>query len=213
MATIPGARDWGNVALGRSTPAQVRGVCGGGGGGVGSPPGDLLLYRYHRPAFARLLALFCGTQALFWTYLAHLAFTSLRDTEPRGGRAEGAPKTADTSLNMGSNSWRYGFTLSCLTVGSSILAAGLAFSRRSVCAVWLHQGGRDVSISTHGLLGGTRTFRAPLRHLSCVAHRAHTTSFLPLRVRGHRLYYLLDARGQFLRTDVFDVTVGAYRKL
>ncbi|XP_072106186.1 transmembrane protein 223 [Mobula birostris] len=181
-------------------------------------PRDVTLFRNHRPHFFRLLGLFCGAQALFWAYLAHLAFTSLRDTGYEetvlvGDRAEGLPKIGGIALNLGSDKWRYGFTASCLTVGCLILAAGSAFSRRSVCGVVLHRGGQEVTISSHRLLGGSRSFRVPLRDLSCMAHRHQVASVIPLKVRGHRLYYLLDRRGQFHHPGLFDVTVGAYRSL
>ncbi|XP_062892268.1 transmembrane protein 223 [Mobula hypostoma] len=181
-------------------------------------PRDVTLFGNHRPHFFRLLGLFCGTQALFWAYLAHLAFTSLRDTGYEetvlvGDRAEGLPKIGGIALNLGSDKWRYGFTASCLTVGCLILAAGSAFSRRSVCGVVLHRGGQEVTISSHRLLGGSRSFRVPLRDLSCMAHRHQVASVIPLKVRGHRLYYLLDGRGQFHHPGLFDVTVGAYRSL
>ncbi|XP_072887338.1 transmembrane protein 223 [Hemitrygon akajei] len=181
-------------------------------------PRDVTLFQNHRPHFFRLLGLFCGAQALFWAYLAHFAFTSLRDTGYEetvlvGDRAEGLPKIGGISLNLGSDKWRYGFTASCLTVGCLILAAGSAFSRRSVCGVVLHRGGQEVTITSHGLLGSRHSFRAPLRDLSCMAHRRQVASFVPLKVRGHRLYYLLDGRGQFHNPGLFDVTVGAYRSL
>ncbi|XP_059818986.1 transmembrane protein 223 [Hypanus sabinus] len=181
-------------------------------------PRDVTLFQNHRPHFFRLLGLFCGAQALFWAYLAHFAFTSLRDTGYEetvlvGDRAEGLPKIGGISLNLGSDKWRYSFTVSCLTVGCLILAAGSAFSRRSVCGVVLHRGGREVTISSHRLLGGSRSFRAPLRDLSCMAHRSQVASVIPLKVRGHRLYYLLDGRGQFHNPGLFDITVGAYRSL
>ncbi|XP_051900884.1 transmembrane protein 223 [Pristis pectinata] len=179
---------------------------------------DVLLFHHHRPRFFCLLGLFCGSQFLFWVYLAHLAFTSLRDTGYKetvlvGDRAKGLPQIGGIALNLGSDKWRYGFTTSCLTVGSLILTAGLAFARRSVCSVLLHRGGQEVTISSHRLLGGSRSFKVPLRDLSCMAHRAQVASAIPLKVRGHRLYYLLDGRGRFHNPSLFDVTVGAYRKL
>lgn len=87
-------------------------------------PRDVLLFEHERPRFFRLLGLFCAGQFLFWAYLAHFAFRSLRDT---AGAAASRPVperplptlpgAGGASLNLGSNKWRFGFTASCLTVG------------------------------------------------------------------------------------------------
>lgn len=83
---------------------------------------DVILFEHDRTRFFRLLAVFCGGQFLFWTYLAHFAFTGLRDT---GGSGSGGRHVSTTGLaglwsfdmNLGSNAWRYGFTLACLVIG------------------------------------------------------------------------------------------------
>lgn len=88
---------------------------------------DVILFEHDRTRFFRLLAIFCGGQFLFWAYLAHFAFTSLRDTRKHGGE----PASVRTELgglfsfdmNLGSNAWRYGFTLGCLVIGKSTLYA------------------------------------------------------------------------------------------
>lgn len=81
---------------------------------------DVVLFEHDRTRFFRLLALFCGGQFLFWTYLAYFAFTGLRDTR----KSSKEPQTVRTELglfsfdmNLGSNSWRFGFTLGCLLIG------------------------------------------------------------------------------------------------
>lgn len=82
---------------------------------------DVILFEHDRTRFFRFLSFFCGGQFFFWTYLAHFAFTGLRDT--KGGARE--PKKVRTELggwfsfdmNLGSNAWRFGFTTGCLTIG------------------------------------------------------------------------------------------------
>lgn len=82
---------------------------------------DVILFEHDRTRFFRFLAFFCGGQFLFWTYLAHFAFTGLRDT--KGGASE--PKKVRTELggwfsfdmNLGSNAWRFGFTTGCVAIG------------------------------------------------------------------------------------------------
>ncbi|XP_078518237.1 transmembrane protein 223 [Lissotriton helveticus] len=198
------------------------------------PPRDLVLFQHHRPRFFRLVGLFCLGQGGFWAYLGHYGFSALRDTE--GGRvkapgihdsraeennppeASSAKETSNSStggkqLNLGSRLWRYGFTLSCFTIGSLIVAAGYLFSRRSVSQVLLHRGGQQVTICTSALFGSGSSFTVPLRHVSCMAHRSEVPSAIPLKIKDRPLYYLLDKQGQIFNAKLFDITVGAYRKL
>ncbi|XP_033853673.3 transmembrane protein 223 [Acipenser ruthenus] len=179
---------------------------------------DVVLFEHDKRTFFRLLGFFCAGQFLFWISLAHFAFTSLKDTGYRetvitDDAGKNLPKLGGVSLNLGSSKWRYGFTVSCLTVGTVILVAGSAFARRSVSRVLLHRGGQEVTFTTYYPFGGTSSFSAPLRHVSCVAHRAEVPSMIPIRVKGHALYFLLDKQGRFHNPRLFDVTVGAYRKL
>ncbi|MEE6517080.1 hypothetical protein FKM82_027085 [Ascaphus truei] len=173
-------------------------------------PRDVVLFEHRRPRFFRLLGGFCAAQAVFWAYLAHFGFTSLRDT--RGRSPEQEPGQSP-GRNMGSPLWRAGFTLSCLTMGSLIMAAGLLFSRRSVSAITLHGGGERVTIVTSAMFGHGSSFSVPLRHVSSMAHRSEVPAMIPLKVKGCPLYFLLDKQGQVSNAKLFDLTVGAYRKL
>ncbi|KAM3919705.1 transmembrane protein 223 [Leptodactylus fuscus] len=170
---------------------------------------DVLLFQHHRPRFFRLLGVFCVAQAGFWAYLAHFGYTSLRDIRQSNPGEEKEMK----GRNMGSPLWRTAFTVSCLSVGSLIMAAGLLFSRRSVSAVTLHAGGDRVTIATAGVFGLGSSFTIPLRHVSCMAHRSEVPAMMPLKVKGQPLYYLLDKQGQVSNAKLFDLTVGAYRTL
>ncbi|XP_078392587.1 transmembrane protein 223 [Cetorhinus maximus] len=195
---------WGVFASSRLLSAQV--------------PQDVLLFHHERVTFFRLLGLFCVAQFLFWSYLAHFAFTSLKDTGYQemvlaGERASSLPKIGGLTLNLGSDKWRYGFTTSCLTVGSLILVAGYLFARRSVCSLLLCRGGREVTVSSYLPFGRTSSFTVPLHQVSCMAHRSQVSSVIPLKIGGHPFYYLLDKQGQFYNAKLFDTTVGAYRKL
>lgn len=185
------------------------------------PPSDVTLFHHDRTPFFRLLAAFCGGQLLFWTYLAHFAFSGLRDSGVPKRRAEASPRGSSTAgmwtfdMNLGGNTWRYGFTAGCLAIGSSILGLGLLFCRRSVSQVVLHKGGRMVTVSTQSPLGAGRGHRitVPLSQVACHAHRQESPSFIPLRVKGHKFYFLLDKEGTINNAKLFDITVGAYRSL
>ncbi|KAG8564261.1 hypothetical protein GDO81_016395 [Engystomops pustulosus] len=175
-------------------------------------PRDVLLFQHQRPRFFRLLGIFCVAQAGFWAYLAHFGYTSLRDIKPSSDNT-GEDKEIKGGRNMGSPLWRTIFTVSCLSVGSLVMVAGLLFSRRSINAVTLHAGGDRVTIATAGVFGLGSSFSIPLKHISCMAHRSEVPAMIPLKVKGRPLYYLLDKQGQVSNAKLFDLTVGAYRTL
>lgn len=99
--------------------------------------------------------------------------------------------------------------------GSLIVAAGCLFPLRAVRRVTLLRGGAEVAISTHGPLGLGRgpSFTVPLGHVSCRAHRSQVPATIPLKVKGRPFFFLLDKQGQLCHPRLFDLTVGAYRKL
>lgn len=189
------------------------------------PSRDVTLFEHDRTRFFRLLSLFCGAQFLFWTYLAHFAYTGLKNTHAHTGSAseKGKSKASTTTtgltgmwsfdMNLGSNTWRYGFTLGCLVIGAGIVGLGTLFCRRSVYQVILHQGGRMVTVSTQSPLGPGRgqNITVTLNQVACHAHRHESPSFIPLRVKGHKFYFLLDKEGTVNNTRLFDITVGSYR--
>ncbi|MBN3302390.1 TM223 protein, partial [Amia calva] len=129
-----------------------------------------------------------------------------------GQDGQNLPKLGGVSLNLGSDRWRYAFTAGCLTVGSVMVSVSLLFSRRCVRSVVLKRGGQQVTVVTHALVGG-RSFSVPLSQVTCHAHRSEVAAHIPLRIKGHSLYYLLDRQGRLANPRLFDVTVGAYRTL
>lgn len=186
------------------------------------PSRDVTLFEHDRSGFFRVLSVFCGGQFLFWTYLGHFAYTGLRDT--RASTRTGGTKAAHTTglagmwsfeMNLGSNTWRYGFTVGCLAIGAGIVGLGVLFCRRSVSQVVLHRGGRMVTVSTQSPmgLGRGRRITVPLSQVACYAHRQESPSFIPLKVKGHTFYFLLDKEGTVNNARLFDITVGAYRQI
>lgn len=204
-------------AVSSGQQAARRGLCTSA-----QPSRDVTLFEHDRTGFFRLLTAFCSGQFLFWTYLAHFAYTGLKDTRvtTEQGRKKAASSTAlagmwSFEMNLGSSTWRYGFTLGCVAIGAGIFGLGVLFCRRSVSQVVLHQGGRMVTVSTQSPLGAGRGRRitVPLSQVACHAHRQESPSFIPLKVKGHKFYFLLDNEGTVKNAKLFDVTVGAYRPL
>lgn len=181
---------------------------------------DVTLFTHDRTRFFRLLSIFCGGQCLFWTYLAQFAFTELRNTPKNPSKTQAStPKTTGLAgmwsfeMNLGSSAWRYGFTVGCLGIGATIVGLGVLFCRRSVSQVILHQSGKMVTVCTQSPLGPGkgRKMTVPLSQIACYAHRQESSSFIPLRVKGHKFYFLLDKEGTVNNARLFDITVGAYR--
>lgn len=183
------------------------------------PSRDVTLFQHDRTRFFRLLSTFCGAQLLFWTYMGYFAFTGLRDTGGKGKVKQ--PSTTGLAgmwsfeMNLGSKTWRYGFTVGCVAIGAWIVGLGALFCRRSVSKVVLHQGGKMVTVCTQSPLGPGQgqTITVPLSQVACYAHRQESPSFIPLRVKGHKFYFLLDNEGTITNARLFDVTVGAYRSI
>ncbi|GAA6232125.1 transmembrane protein 223-like [Lates japonicus] len=189
------------------------------------PTRDITLFEHDATRFFRLLSVFCVGQFVFWTYLAHFAYTGLRniggsEKQTEKGKAEASTTTGlagmwSFEMNLGSNTWRYGFTLGCLAIGAGIAGLGTLFCRRSVNQLVLRRGGRMVTVCTQSPFGPGRgrKITVPLSEVACYAHRQQTPSFIPLRVKGHKFYFLLDKDGTLNNARLFDVTVGAYRQL
>lgn len=178
---------------------------------------DVTLFEHDRTHFFRLLSVFCGGQFLFWTYLAQFAYTGLRDTKNKA-KSESTKTTGlagmwSFEMNLGSSAWRFGFTAGCLAIGAGIVGLGFLFCRRSVNKVILHQGGKMVTVCTQSPLGSGKGYKmtVPLSQVACFAHRQESSSFIPLRVKGHKFYFLMDKEGTVTNAKLFDVTVGAYR--
>nr|XP_033813313.1 transmembrane protein 223 [Geotrypetes seraphini] len=175
-----------------------------------APPRDVLLFQHERPRFFHFLRLFCAGQAGFWLYLAQFGFSSLR-ASPRERSPDPAGKPPAPSFRT--VLWRWGFTLSCVIVGSAIVIGGSLFCRRSVSRIILHGGGQQVTVSTSDLFGLKSTHTVPISHVSSMAHRNEVPAMIPVKIKGYRFYFLLDKEGHIYNTKLFDVTIGTYRKL
>lgn len=54
-------------------------------------------------------------------------------------------------------------------------------------------------------------FTLDLKNISATQARDSAASFIPLKVRGHRLHYMVDMRGEFKNPMLFDNTTGLKR--
>ncbi|XP_034281229.2 transmembrane protein 223 [Pantherophis guttatus] len=188
---------------------------------------DVELFHHERSRFFRNVGLFCLSQFAFWLYLADLAFTTLRETtavpeKPGSSESPERPPAPTrpwlgnlfnlTSGNFGSAKWRYGFSATCVTVGTLIFVAGFFFARRSVSRILLLRGSQEVTFTTYYLFGYTSSFTVPLRHICCMSHRSEVAAIIPVKIKGKPFYFLLDKQGSITNNPLFDITVGAYRE-
>lgn len=87
------------------------------------------------------------------------------------------------------------------------------YTLRSVRFLVLRKGGQDLTIVTYGPFGKNRMMNVPLKCISAQDARQTAKVLLPLKLKGHRLYYILDMRGNFLNTQLFDHTAGLRRRI
>lgn len=90
---------------------------------------DIVLFRYENDRLFKLLNIFALSQFVFWTYLAHFSYTTLRDVSKEEAekqltanlKAHGKENAPGLvwwrRVNLGDNKYRYGITIMCLSIG------------------------------------------------------------------------------------------------
>lgn len=85
------------------------------------------------------------------------------------------------------------------------------FTLRSVRYLVLRKGGESVTFVTYAPFGQNRMMTVALENVSSQEIRRNAKSQLPIKVKNRFLYYILDMRGEFRNTSLFDYTVGLKR--
>lgn len=99
-----------------------------------------------------------------------------------------------------------------LFLAYGILAATWLYTLKSVRYLILCKGGQNVAIVTYTPFGNNRILTTSLNNISCKEGRTTASSQLPLKVKGQRLHYLMDMRGEFKNPILFDHTAGLKRQ-
>nr|CAD7454988.1 unnamed protein product [Timema tahoe] len=94
-----------------------------------------------------------------------------------------------------------------------ILATSWLFTLKSIRYLVLLKGGKNVTFVSYTPFGENRLTTVNLNKVSCEDSRHSAKVQLPIKVEGHRLFYILDMRGEFLNPRLFDHTVGLKRML
>ncbi|XP_053685708.1 transmembrane protein 223 isoform X2 [Sabethes cyaneus] len=151
------------------------------------------------------------TQFLFWGYLSHFAYTTLKD-------APVPEKDVDQlvwyeKINLGENKYRNGIAIMSFVIGYGILFAAWTFTLRSVRFLVLRKGGKNVSVITYTPFGKNRIMDVPLNCVSAQESREAARVTIPIKIKNRSLFYILDKKGEFTNTRLYDYTVGMRRNL
>uniref|UniRef100_A0A2M4AY38 Uncharacterized protein n=1 Tax=Anopheles triannulatus TaxID=58253 RepID=A0A2M4AY38_9DIPT len=175
-------------------------------------PKDVMLFKYENPRFFKILNIFAVSQFLFWGYLCHFSYTTLRDA-PVNQDAMQEEVPWYKKINLGENKYRNSIAIMCFFIGYGILFASWMFTLRSVRFLVLRKGGDQVSVVTYAPFGTNRIMDVPLKCISAQESREAARVTVPIKIKNRALFYVLDMRGEFLNTKLYDYTVGMSRKL
>ncbi|KAL5286613.1 TMEM223 family protein [Megaselia abdita] len=174
---------------------------------------DVMLFKYENPRFFKFMNIFGISQFCFWNYLAHFSYTTLRDAPVDKSVAEDENTAWFEKINLGDNKFRNSISIFCFLIGYGVLAISWMYTLRSVRFLVLRKGGREISFVTYTPFGKNRILNVPMNCISAQEARQAARSQLPLKVKNKNFFYILDMRGEFLNTKLFDYTAGLKRKL
>ncbi|XP_050296783.1 transmembrane protein 223 [Anthonomus grandis grandis] len=168
---------------------------------------DVILYKSNNQRFFRLVNL-CGIiQFGFWSYLSITAYSTLRDIP--------VDRTKKNvwwrNINFGDSKWRTTLTTISFLVGWGILTLSWMYTLRSIKYLILRKGGKEATVVTYTPWGHNRMFTLPISDMSATQARATASSFIPIKIKNHWFYYMIDMRGEFRNGPLFDSTAGLKR--
>lgn len=185
---------------------------------------DILIYEHKRP-YLKYLFIYNVVQYLFWCYGATWAYLFYFNKPKKEKRVLTNREDLLKSLDPVSQSlWepfirrkeKYLIALVFLLLGhvSTILLS--FFSLRSIKTITLLKGAQTVRITTYSIFGTTNNrfyFDLPIDNVSSQVHRNAASSYIPVKIKGKRFFYLIDIKGLFYHPTLFDHTVGVFRVL
>ncbi|CAO1425426.1 unnamed protein product [Diamesa tonsa] len=192
---------------------------------------DVIIYKFENPRFFKVVNIFAISQVFFWSYLSHFSYTSLKDAPIEEIKDESVDWWR--KINLGENKYRNAiagmclfigknfnlfveslkFILCCFILGYGIIFIAWTFTLRSVRYLVLLKNAKEVSFVTYTPFGANRILNVPLRNLSAQESRTTAKTYLPIKVKGQSMFYVLDMKGEFKNTNLYDYTVGLKRKI
>lgn len=86
-------------------------------------------------------------------------------------------------------------------------------SLRTVRYLILRKGAKDVAFVTYGPFGKNRIMNVPLNCISAVQIRNPDVSSLPIKVKNRSFHYMLDSKGKYNNTEIFDHYINVKRRI
>lgn len=96
--------------------------------------------------------------------------------------------------------------------GYGVIFITWTFTIRSVRYLIALKNGTEVALVTYTPFGNNRIMNVPIRCISAQESRQTAKVYLPLKVKGSRLFYILDMKGEFKNTRLYDTQIGLRRK-
>lgn len=94
----------------------------------------------------------------------------------------------------------------------AVLFVSFMFTLRSVRYIVALKNGKDISLVTYTPFGENRIINVPISCISAQESRRSSSVYLPLKVKNKAFYYILDMKGEFKNTKLFDNTIALDRK-
>ncbi|CAG7723711.1 unnamed protein product [Allacma fusca] len=178
------------------------------GGATTTLAKDIVIYKNENQKFIRLVSFFSLSQLGFWGFLSYSTL-SLKDV-PIPQDTEGLPFYK--KINLGDDLHKKFLSGAYATIGYLIFTGGWIYVVRSIRYIILRKGGGTISLVSYHPSGRNAVMDVPINCVSASGSRAAKKSYIPIKVKGRRLFYMLDTDGTFPRPELFDRTVGVHRK-
>lgn len=96
-------------------------------------------------------------------------------------------------------------------IGPLICWALYLSASRCIKYIILHKGGQEVSIITYHLYKKQVVLKIPLNEVQSTVARKDMKTYLPMKIKGKKFFYLLDSTGTILNGRLFDNTIGTVK--
>lgn len=116
-------------------------------------------------------------------------------------------------INLGEARYKNTLAGGCFLIGYLSILLGWTFTLRSVRYLVMRKDGKTLSLVCYTPFGKNRIMDVPIKNISVSESRTSSRAYLPLKVKGTRFYYLLDMKGEFKNTRLFDNVIALNRKL
>jgi hypothetical protein len=187
---------------------------------------DVLIYQNENSAFFRKLFFMNAIQFCFWIYIANFAFVLYLKKPKNLSKQQMSQRLKENDKNenyferskiLFRENWTQVLMgIMFVTFGHISMALLSLFTIRSIRYIILRSGGQKVRITCFSLIGATNRYRhhdIPLDKISAIQDRNSAGNYIPIKIKGKWLYYLVDKKGHFFHPTLFDETVGVFRIL